>query len=226
MFKRLGKKVLTIIMATMLVASMSAVSTFAVETATEKSSVVATAKAEANTYTDKRSGVKLESDSLNVSQHTTFIFDDYDKFLPKTDLYEKILDIEVYSNPDELEMADLSKTPVTAYIPYDKEGCYVVFSEYETSKTTQLKAEYVDGYYKVQMVGSGTYIICDYPLAEGDGKLVQQTLVDEKTGVSVSGMIPTDSKLVVLDIDELYDTMVDDNGSAEQTPISDRKSVV
>lgn len=218
MFKRLGKKVLTVIMATMLVASMSAVSTFAVDTDTKESKVIS--KAQASTYTDKNSGVKLESDSLTLNQDTTFVFTAYDKFIPKTDLYEKILDIEVYSSADGLEMADLSKTPVTAYIPHSEKGCYVIFSEYETSELTQLKAEYVDGCYKVEMKGSGTYIICDYPLAEGEGKLVQQTLVDKKTGVSVSGMIPTDSKLVVLDIDELYDTMVDDNGSAEQTPIS------
>ena len=210
MFKRLGKKVLTIIMATMLVTSMSAVSTFAADTATDGKTTVATAKSKANVYTSKSSGVKLESDSLKLNEFNTYIFTAYDHFMPKTDVYEKILDIEVYVDEESSERADLSKTPVTAYIPYDKEGCYVVFSDYERDELVQLEAEYVDGYYKVQMKGSGTYVICDYPLVKGEGKLVQQTLVDKKTGVSVSGMIPTDSKLVVLDIDELYDTMVDD----------------
>ena len=49
MCKKLGKKVLPIIMATMLVASMGAVGASAVETATEESTVVAQATGEVTT---------------------------------------------------------------------------------------------------------------------------------------------------------------------------------
>lgn len=200
MLKRLGKKVLPIIMATMLVASMSVVSTSAVEVATEESTVevTATEATETSTYTDELSGVKFESDAIALNEDSVFVFNSYEEILHITSLYEKIYDLEVYA--EDYDYADLSKTPVTAYLPYDVEGCYVIFMEYETGEISQLEAEYVDGYYKVQMPASGTYMICDYPLVEGDGELIEQTLVDETTGVSVSGLIPTDSKLVVVDI--------------------------
>lgn len=205
MLKRLGKRVLPIIMATMLVASIGTLSTYAVEVDTEENTIEATAST-TSTYVDEYSGVKFESDSMTLSESSVYVFDGNIDIIPKLDLYEKMYNINVYE--EGYEYADLSKIPVTAYLPCENEGCYVVFMDYESGEVVQLDAEYVDGYYKVQMAGVGAYFICDYALAEGEGELVEQTLVDETTGVSVSGLIPTDSKLVVVDLMAMCEKLI------------------
>lgn len=200
MFKKLGKKALPIIMATMLVASMTAVSVSATEesvVATETTVATVSATSE---FIEEYTGVKLESDALDFDSVVPMIsgisWDDLESL--SSDFYEKIYNIEVYGA--DYSNVDFTSTSVTAYLPCESEGCYVAFFGYETETPVQVDAEYVDGYYKVQMLGNGSYYICDYPLAEGEGELIEQTLVDEKTGVSVTGMIPTDSKLFVVDL--------------------------
>lgn len=207
MFKKLGKKVLPIIMATMLVASMGAVSTSAVEVATEGATVMS--KSEVNTYVHEVTGVKLESDSMSFSEENTRVFDVSASPLATPNVCEKMYEIEIYKEAE--IYADLSNNSVKAYLPCELDNGYVFFiGSEDDAKPVQLEAEYVDGSYKVQMIDSGTYIITDYTLAEGEGELVEQTLVDEKTGVIVSGLIPTDSKLVAFNSNELFEDLFGD----------------
>ncbi len=210
MLKRLGRKVLPIIMASMLVTSMAAVSVSAVEVSVDNA--VVSGDSATSYYVDEYSGVKLESDSLTINPDDVFVsYLDSETFPMIAGIMEKSFDISIfneeYTEEDGLYV-NLTKTPVTAYLPCANEGRYVVFmsNDYmnaEAQEPVQVEAEYVDGYYKVQLVEHGTYIICDYPLAEGDGEMLQQTLVDETTGISVAGMVQSDSKLLVVDIVQL-----------------------
>lgn len=204
MLKRIGKKVLPVIMSTMLVASMSAVSTLAVEVATEESTAVAK-ESTVSTYIDAETGVKLESNGIDLNNTNISIADDT-AYIGEygSGLVLKSIFIDVYTSSESYTSIDYSKIPVTAYIPYDVEGCYVTVANVYTEEPTQLEAEYVDGYYKVQMTMLGNYDICSEPLAEDEGELVEQTLADEKTGVTVSGMIRTNSKLRALDAKDRF----------------------
>ncbi len=198
MLKRLGKKVLPIIMATMLVAGMSAVSTSAVEVATDaENTVVETATP--GVYCDEYTGVKLESTAMDFSEGNVFVVDnDFSQLGMEISLFEKSYSISVYSL--DFEDIDFEKTPVTAYIPFDRDDCCVIYYDNETQEATQLDAEYVDGSYKFNMIATGNYFVCDYPLVEGEGEMIEQTFVDETTGVTISGVLPTDTKMVVIDV--------------------------
>ena len=200
MLKRLGKKVLPIIMATMLVAGMCAVSTSAVEVS--NNSEIAVVKDTPSVYVDEETGVKLESSDIIVNEENVSVVDnDLSQLGIEIDLYEKSYSFYVYDeNYDEI---NCNETAVTAYVPFENDSCYVIYYDIENKKATQLDAEYVDGSYKFNMIGVGEYYICDSPLAEGEGEIVQQTLVNEQTGVTVSGAIQTDTKLVVIDVFEL-----------------------
>ena len=216
MFKKLGKKALPIIMATMLVASMTAVSVSATEVATEESTVGVASEASAtNVFLDPSTGVKLESADIDLESdnvYTASSMGTYD-FIA-TNLCEIMYNIEVYA--EDYSDVDFTNTSVTVSLPCEVADCYVAFVDYATGKPVQVEAEYIDGNYQLQMPGNGCYYICSYPLAEGEGELVEQTLVDETTGVSVTGMIPTDSQLVVVDLmavlNELI-TVMEDMGS-------------
>ncbi|MEE1077272.1 MAG: hypothetical protein UHY68_08455 [Acutalibacteraceae bacterium] len=197
MLKRIGKKALPVIMSTMLVAGMGAVSTSAVEVATENSTVV-TEDATLSTYVDKTTGIKFESSSIELNSENVYVVDDtaideeYGYGLALKSFY-----IDVYDAPNSYSSVNFKENPVTAYIPYEDEDCSIMFMNVWSEKPLQLETEYVDGYYKVQLVELGNYSIYSEPLAEGEGELVEQSLVHEKTGVTVSGMIRTNSKLGV-----------------------------
>ncbi len=204
MFKKLGKKALTIIMATMLVASMGAVSTSAVEVATEESAIEATSTT--SSYVDEISGVKLESDELNFEDVTVMILDNslMAEYVPG--LFEKAYTIEIYT--EDFELVDLSETSVTAYLPCENEGYEVGYVSTEIEDTYALASEYVDGCYKIELFGNGDYVICDYFFVDGTSDMIEQTLTDETTGISVSGMIETDSMLAVVDVVKVLEDLV------------------
>lgn len=214
MFKKLGKKVLPIIMATLVLSSMGMVSTAAVEVATEDATVMS--ESTVNTYVNEDTGVKFESDSISFNEENTLVVDVSATPLATPNVCEKMYEVSVYT--DENSSVDFSKNSVTAYLPCELENCYVIFTgTEEDAKPVQLEAEYVDGCYKVQMVGSGSYIIADYALAEGEGELLEQTLVDETTGVRVSGLMPTDSKLIVFNVNKLFEDLFGDLLEGENT---------
>ncbi len=211
MFKKLGKKVLPIIMASMLVTSMAAVSVSAVEEATEGTPAV-TDTAVSFVWVDPESGVKLESESLKITENDAFVscFSAED-FPMVSSIMEKSFDITVFGKKyDEVtgSYANFDVYPVTAYLPCANEGRYVAYLNAETQEATQVEAEYVDGAYKIQLVGQGTYVICDYPIAEGEGEMQEQTFVDEVTGISVTGMVQSDSKLLVIDVVQLIEDLL------------------
>ena len=217
MLKRLGKKVLPIIMATMLVAGMGAVCTSAVDVPVDKAGIVGTAVA-LSTFEDEYSGIRLESEAINLDDCMVFpVKEDLASLGIGKDFCEEVYSIGVLDS--QLQMVDFAKTPVTAFLPSGKADCCVIYVDNETGKAQQIDAEYVNGNYKVNLVGDGNYIISATPLVEGEGEMTQQTLVDEKTGVTVSGVIPTDTKLITIDaIDVLenqgldYDAMASESG--------------
>ncbi|MEE0264638.1 MAG: PT domain-containing protein [Acutalibacteraceae bacterium] len=205
MLKRLGRKFLPILMASMLVTSMTAVSATAVEVSEENT--VVSGETTTSTYVDEFTGIKLESDSVTLEESDMLLnsmsAEDFPMF---SNVMEKNFDITVLGDEHDDETGiyvNFAKTPVTAYLPCANEGRYVAFINSETMEVKQVEAEYADGFYKIQLVGHGSYVICDYPLAEGEGEMTQQTLYDETTGITVSGMLQSDSKLLVIDVVQL-----------------------
>lgn len=205
MFKKLGKKMLPIIMATMLVSNMVAVSTSAVEVATEESTVES--QSVKSTYVDEITGIKLESDTLNFSDVTVMTLDNslMAEYVPG--LFEKAYEINIYTK--DYELLDLKENRVTAYIPCETEGYKVGYISTEIEDTYAISAEYVDGYYKVELFGNGDYVLCDYYFVDGISDMIEQTLTDETTGISVSGMIETDSMLAVVDVVKVLEDLID-----------------
>lgn len=216
MLKRIGEKLVPVIIATVLLVAVIVASAFAIRMMTKYDNT-ATEKVAVNTYIDNETGVKLESDSIVFNDQNTHIED----FTVDVRIYygyefsiKKCIDIHISVIGDIFRSIDFSENPVTAYIPCKTEGCYMILLDNETGKPTQIEAEYIDGYYKVQMTTSGSYYICDEPLEEGEGELVEQTLIHDKTGVSATGMLRTNSKLKAYDANELIDDLlVLDDGS-------------
>lgn len=196
-------------MATLLVASTGAVSTSAVEVATEESGI---SSSELSKYVHEETGLILECETMDITNRNAFVSEETNLSIDFADLttlpgmYEKKYSVELYTMSG--DVVDYEQNPVTLYIPCERDDCYIMFVSYESGEPVQLDAEYVDGYYKVQMTDMGSFMICENPLLEGEGELVQQTLADEETGVSVSGMIESGSSLYVITIKDLYDQMV------------------
>lgn len=197
MFKKLVKKGLPIIMATMLVASTNVMSAFAVETVAEEGKI--------HTYIDRDSGVKFECKDFVLTEINVSIAE----YSAPLGWYDEQYSIELLD--DDCGWINFEDVSVTAYLPCEKENCNVIMDN-GSNTLFPVEAEYVDGYYKFNMSTNATYSICDYPLAKGDGELVQQTLVDEKTGVSVSGMIQSESALAVKDIRAMYKEIIEEVG--------------
>lgn len=226
MLKRIGKKALPIIMATMIVAGMGSVSTLAVNTAVAGSSALNTAipaemPAEDSTgdctigetitedyYNDHRTNISLSSDDLNLSTVNVMVIKgEVDPYISMS-RYLEVYDIDLYQNDTGINEIDFEKYNVTLSLPCNRDDCYIIYRDYRGGKPVQLEAEYVNSSYNVRMPGAGAYMISEKPLAEGEGELIEQTLVDKATGVSVKGMIPTGSNLVVVDIaDAVMDYM-------------------
>lgn len=182
------KKALPMIMASILATSMFIASSM--------SAVAVTGTV--SSYTNQETGVKVESDAVTITGNDVGIYtglgmDD------TIGLYEEKYDVEM-STLD----VNYDEVPIYLYLPCEKENCYVIVEGFESSELVQLDAEYVDGCYKVRMPNWGTYYVCDTPLQKGYSKLKQQTLTDEKTGVSISGKIETGSKLVAFDVRDMY----------------------
>lgn len=199
--KKLIKRALLIIMATMMVTSITAVEATAV--ASEKGTV--------STYVNQETGVKVESEAIALSGDNVEV----QSGLGTEDLlgeYEERFDITIYD--EDFEFLDCRKYPITLYLPYEKEGCYIVADTgvERGEEIISVDAEYVDGYYKIEMADWGEYYICDFPFEEGFSKLEQQTLVDEDTGISVSGSIETGSRLVSFDTKDMYNELLNTYG--------------
>lgn len=219
MFKKLGKKVLPIIMATMLVASMTAVSVSAATTDVESSSwinfpippeeptqnptgdcTIDEPIITEDYYKEPQTGLYLRSDNLDM--RTIGVFGSMAEINQYASMGQFIrhYNFQVFSN-DANEL-DFEEYDVRLEIPCYDDSCYVLYKANNSDELVQLEAEdYGDGY-SVRMPGSGDYILTDRPLAEGEGELIEQTLVDETTGISVKGMIPTGSSLGVVDLGE------------------------
>lgn len=187
--KKLVKKALPIIMSAMVVTSMTAIS-------------MTTASA-TSTYVNEETGVKFESDAITITGNDVGVYTYWDSE-DEIGLYEERYDIEM-STMD----INYDEVPITLYLPCEKENCYVILEGFESSERVQLDAEYVDGCYKVRMPNWGTYYICDTPLVSGYSTLEQQTLTDEKTGVSVSGKIETGSTLISFDVQDMYNGLTE-----------------
>lgn len=199
--KKLVKRALPMIMATTLVTGMTAVEAVAVDS--EKGTV--------STYVNQETGVKVESDAIALSGENVEV----QSGLGMDDIlgqYEARFDITIYG--ENFEFLDCNMYPVTLYLPYEKEGCYIVADTgvERGDEIIPIEAEYVDGYYKIDRADWGEYYICDFAFEESFSKLEQQTLVDEETGISISGLIETGSRLVSFDTKDMYNELLDTYG--------------
>ena len=221
MLKKTGERAVPVIIATVLLIAVIVASAFAIKVMTEYDTT-ATEKVAVNTYIDNETGVKLESDSIVFNEKNTYIqnYTVEDRIYYGYDFsIKKSIRIHICVVGDFFRSIDFSENPVTAYIPCETEGCYVILIDNETGKSTQVEAEYIDGYYKVQMPMGGSYYICDEPLEEGKGELVKQTLVHDKTGVSATGMLRTNSKLKAYDANDLFDDLLVQDDSSTIVPL-------
>ncbi len=198
-------------MATILVGSVSAVSMSAAEITIEISG--ATTTGTVSTYVHEETGVKFESDAMTINNVLVENGIDMDK---PYGFYEKRYVVDVLD--DNGELVDYYNVPINVYLPCEKENCSVLFEGYESSGPAKVEAEYVDGSYKLRMEpGWGTYYICDAPAVNGFSSFEQQTLTDETTGVSVSGMLETGSSLVAYNVRDMYDAFTEaDLGFTEE----------
>ncbi len=206
MMKKLIKKAAAIIIAAMLIASISAVGISATEKNEEKTGVVTADTA--NTYIDEETGVKFESDAMTITSDNVTVtshFANKDLF----GFYEDYYFVDIKKSDD--EYIDFNKVPITLYLPSEKENCYVLLHGNDSFEYVQIDAEYVDGYYKFRVENTGNYYICDTPLINSYSTLEQQTLTDEDTGVSVSGVIETNSNLVAYDVRDMYENFKEEN---------------
>jgi hypothetical protein len=100
----------------------------------------------------------------------------------------------------EYSQTDLDKT-VKVSIPYD-EGMYLLLCE--NGVAYDINAEYIDGCYVFETDQLGTFMFSTEstgrtePTRTENIELAQQTIIDEVTGVQVSGMLPVDAEMDVL----------------------------
>ena len=82
---------------------------------------------------------------------------------------------------------------VKVSIPSDNKDLYVI-NVNNTFSPYQLDAEYIDGKYVFETDTLGYFVLSSQPLPEyKEPELTQQTITDEKTGITVSGLLPTDA---------------------------------
>ncbi|MEE1153570.1 MAG: hypothetical protein UH241_00240, partial [Acutalibacteraceae bacterium] len=78
-------------------------------------------------------------------------------------------------------------------IPSDNKDLYVI-NVNNTFSPYQLDAEYIDGKYVFETDTLGYFVLSSQALPEyKEPELTQQTITDEKTGITVSGLLPTDA---------------------------------
>lgn len=109
----------------------------------------------------------------------------------------------------EASSADSEYLPVKmkVFVPYDKPDCHIVYYDHKHN-LKEIPAEYIDGEYVFSIDPDDfeynniiyNFYICTYgEPADPNAKPVQQTLTDKETGITVSGKIPPDTQLMVLD---------------------------
>ena len=120
------------------------------------------------------------------------------------DIYRVLMGYHV-NEPDENGVFEYSETElnetVKVSIPY-QEGMYVLYCE--NGVAYDVKTEYADGCYVFETNKLGTFMLSTEstgrtePTKTENVELAQQTIVDETTGVQVSGMLPVDAEMDVL----------------------------
>ena len=116
--------------------------------------------------------------------------------------YEEIKDIISISS-EYVDSDDILGEKVTVKLPYEK-GMYILTSE--NGIAYDVPAKYIDGKYVFETNKLGVFIISTVstgrtkPTKTKKVELAQQTITDESTGVTVSGMLPVGAKMQV----ELY----------------------
>lgn len=87
-----------------------------------------------------------------------------------------------------------SDEKVKVSIPFDKKDLHIInindmYAPYE------VEAEYIDGKYVFEANKLGYFVLSSQPLPEyKEPELTQQTITDEYTGITVSGLLPTNVK--------------------------------
>ncbi|MEE1076945.1 MAG: hypothetical protein UHY68_06770 [Acutalibacteraceae bacterium] len=100
---------------------------------------------------------------------------------------------------------DLS-VKMKVFVPYDKPDCHIIYFD-DNNNPKEISSEYINGKYVFSLDPADFqegrynffYICTQGALAEPDAKPVQQTLTDEKTGITVSGELLPDTQLTVID---------------------------
>lgn len=86
-------------------------------------------------------------------------------------------------------------------IPYTEEGLYII--GVKDSNCYNVESEYTDGKYVFETDTLGQFILSSTPVSdidytnESNLNLVEQTIVDEYTGITVSGMLPEGANMFV-----------------------------
>ncbi len=119
------------------------------------------------------------------------------------DIYSVLMGYRV-NEPDANGNFEYSETElnekVKVSIPYD-EGMYILGCE--NGVAYDMNTEYIDGSYVFETDKLGTFMISTEstgrtePTKTENVELVQQTIIDEATGVQVSGMLPVDAEMDV-----------------------------
>ncbi|MBQ1992327.1 MAG: hypothetical protein II233_06080, partial [Clostridia bacterium] len=153
-------------------------------------------------------GVSVEGTDNNYESISAYsVLDDDTK---GTIVYEEVKDIicismryvnyalavNSYTQEPETKLAEKVKVS----IPYE-EGMYILANE--NGVAYDIPAEYIDGKYVFETNRLGEFIISTVstgktePTKTENVELAQQTITDERTGVTVSGMLPVDARLGV-----------------------------
>ena len=107
----------------------------------------------------------------------------------------------------EVLSTDWERVPVKikVFVPYDKPNCHIIYCD-DKRNPRVIPSEYIDGKYIFSLDPAdfdenyyNNFHICTYGEADPNAKPVQQTLKDEKTGITVSGKILPDTQLTVVD---------------------------
>ena len=90
------------------------------------------------------------------------------------------------------------------FVPYDKPNCHIIYCDNKRNPRV-IPSEYIDGKYVFSLDPAdfeenyyNNFHICTYGEVDPNAKPVQQTLKDEKTGITVSGEILPDTQLTVV----------------------------
>ena len=95
------------------------------------------------------------------------------------------------------------------FVPFEKPDCHIIYFDTKNNPR-EIPSEYINGKYIFSLDPAdfeeeqyNAFYICSYGEADPNAKPVQQTLTDEKTGITVSGKIPPDTQLTVVDYSNL-----------------------